>query len=140
LALQNIEFYRGFFDNAQRYCKVGGFVAIVINHPHFRIPRSSGWDIVKGNAKQVRWVSNYMNEQRIPITMNPGTREKQKVTWSFHVPLSTYVAEFAQRGFLIERLDEISSPKESVGRYAKRENTARAEIPLFMLLIAKKIR
>lgn len=140
LALQNIENYRGFFDNVEQYCKVGGFVAIVLNHPYFRIPRFSGWDITKGNGKQVRWVSNYASEQKIPITMNPGSKEKQTITWSFHVPLSTYINELSARGFVVEHMDELSSPKESVGKYAKRENTARAEIPLFMLLVARKIR
>jgi hypothetical protein len=37
-------------------------------------------------------------------------------------------------------MEEISSPKESQGKFAKRENTARNEIPLFMMLVFIKKR
>lgn len=140
LALQNIENYQGFFENVGKLVEKDGYVILTLNHPYYRIPRASGWEVLAGNSKQIRWVSNYLNVQKIPISMNPGTRSpaRQKVTWSFHVPLSAYITELAKAGFAVTEMHEIASPKESVGRYAKRENTAREEIPLFMILIAKK--
>lgn len=141
LALQNIEDFQGVFQNVGKYTKTGGSVLIVLNHPYFRIPRASGWEILPGSGKQIRWVSAYLREQKIPITMNPSerNRRRQKVTWSFHVPLSTYITKLSDLGFALTHLEEIASPKESAGKFAERENTAREEIPLFMILIAKKL-
>lgn len=142
LALQNIENYQGVFQNLGTFVENKGTVILVINHPYYRIPRSSGWDILAGNSKQVRWVSSYLLEKKIPINMNPSLRQrshKKVVTWSFHVPLSKYIEEFAKYGFAITHMDEVSSPKESVGRFADRENVAREEIPLFMILVAKRL-
>ncbi len=139
LALQNIENFRGVFDNIAEYLVQGGHFLVILNHPMFRIPRSSGWSIDPGNAKQVRWVSSYLREQKIPIVMNPGSeRGKHSTTWSFHVPLATYAEEFTKRGFSIIGLYEWASPKESDGKFADRENVARQEIPLFMALLVRK--
>jgi SAM-dependent methyltransferase len=141
LALQNVENYAGFFKNLSVLVEDKGSVVLVLNHPYYRIARNSGWEISSGNGKQVRWVSNYLNEQKIPITMNPGqkARSKQRVTWSFHVPLQLYIKELAKYGFAVTDMEEIASPKESEGRYAVRENTARQEIPLFMILVARRL-
>jgi hypothetical protein len=65
--------------------------------------------------------------------MNPGD-QKSEITWSFHVPLSVYINELSACGFSLRNIQEVSSPKESQGKFAKRENTARSEIPLFMLI------
>jgi hypothetical protein len=70
--------------------------------------------------------------------MHPG-QGSGPVTWSFHVPLSTYINVLAEKGFVLEHMEELSSPKESVGKYAKRENTARNEFPLFMVLVFAKL-
>ncbi len=141
LALQNIENYHGFFENVAKFVQKDGYVVLVLNHPYYRVPRSSGWDVLPGNGKQIRWVSAYLSEQKIPISMNPGAkgRGNQKVTWSFHVPLENYIKELSAHGFAVTEMQEIASPKESEGRFAKRENTAREEIPLFMLLVAKRV-
>lgn len=141
LALQNIENYQTFFQNAGRLVNPEGHIILVLNHPYYRIPRASGWEIFPGNKKQIRWVSNYLNEQKIPVSMTPGERSRSKrlITWSFHVPLSSYISELVKNGFVITEMQEIASPKESVGRNALRENVAREEIPLFMILVAKKV-
>jgi hypothetical protein len=41
-------------------------------------------------------------------------------------------------GFLIERIEEWVSPKKSEGGMAKVEDSARAEFPLFMAIVARK--
>jgi hypothetical protein len=45
----------------------------------------------------------------------------------------------ADNGFLIERIEEWVSPKKSEGVMAKVEDRARAEFPLFMAMVAKKV-
>lgn len=139
LALQNIENYKGFFDNIQSFLAPRGTLILAINHPYYRIPRFSGWEVESGNGRQKRWVSHYLSEQKIPIDMHPGTKQQKSTTWSFHVPLASYVDQMSRCGLAITMLREIASDKQSEGRYAKRENTARAEIPLFMILSAQKI-
>ncbi|MCC7303965.1 class I SAM-dependent methyltransferase [bacterium] len=141
LALQNIENYEVFFRNASQLVKKGGHLILALNHPYYRIPRSSGWEIFPGNKKQVRWVSSYLKVQKIPIVMTPGERShsKKQITWSFHVPLSIYITQLTKNGFIVTEMQEVASPKESVGKNAKRENIAREEIPLFMILVAKKV-
>lgn len=140
LALQNMEHYEGVFQNCAKHVRKGGSLMLVLNHPYYRIPRSTGWIVMQGNSKQVRWVSDYLKPKRIPITMNPGTKgRRQSVTWSFHVPLSHYVKCLSKYGFYIDNMEELVSSKESVGKFALRENVAREEIPLFMFLTAKKV-
>lgn len=140
LALQNIENYEGVINNCAKHIKKGGSLVLVLNHPYYRIPRASGWMVLQGNSKQVRWVSDYLKVKRIPITMNPGAKgRRQTVTWSFHVPLSHYIKSLSQNGFYVDGLEELVSSKESVGKFANRENIAREEIPLFMFLTAKKV-
>jgi hypothetical protein len=44
-----------------------------------------------------------------------------------------------ENGLVIEKIEEWISPKKSTGKMAKIEDTARAEFPLFMALIIKKL-
>ena len=137
LALQNIEFPDKAIANAARHLKPGGKLLIVLNHPTFRIPRQSGWGVNPENKLQYRWVSQYMSTLKIPIKMHPG-KHSGGLTWSFHQPLSAYSRYLADAGMAIELIEEWVSDKESEGRMAKSEDRARAEIPLFMAILAVK--
>ena len=138
LALQNIELARNVIQNAANYLKKGGQLVIVLNHPCFRIPRQSGWRIDEKSKQQQRFVNRYLSALKIPIDMNPGQQAKdQKVTWSFHHSLQDYSQMLEEAGFLIKKIEEWASNKESVGKAAKMENRARAEIPLFMAILAQ---
>ncbi len=140
LALQNMENPEGAIQNAASYLIPGGKLAIVLNHPSFRIPRQSGWGIDEKTKQQYRWVNRYSSPLKIPITMNPGqTNPKSGVqtTWSFHRPLADYVSMLSNAGFVITNLEEWSSDKESEGKVAKMENRARKEFPLFLTLVAE---
>ena len=75
---------------------------------------------------------------KIPINMHPGKGERGGLTWSFHEPLSAYSAHLKNAGFMIETIAEWASDKKSTSREKKREDTARAEIPLFMCIVATK--
>lgn len=140
LALQNIEQTENVLKNAANYLKKGGQLVIVLNHPCFRIPRQSGWGVDPANKQQHRFVNRYLSELKIPIEMNPSERNQSKtrnITWSFHHSLQDYSAMLQKAGFVIEKIEEWSSDKESVGKAAKMENRARAEIPLFMAISSR---
>lgn len=138
LALQNCEFPRNVFHEVANHLKPGGTFLIVVNHPYFRIPRLTAWGIDEHNKQQYRKVFRYASPQKIPITMHPG-QQTGPLTWSFHFPLSDYSTFLNQEGFMIDKIEEWTSDKESVGKASKMENRSRSEIPLFMGILAKKI-
>ncbi len=141
LALQNMENPEGAIQNAASYLVDGGKLAIVLNHPAFRIPRQSGWGIDEKTKQQYRWVNRYSTPLKIPIDMSPGQRGQKssgQTTWSFHRSLQDYVGMLVKAGFVITGLEEWSSDKESEGKAARMENRARKEFPMFLTLIAKK--
>lgn len=138
LALQNIEFPQKALAIATQYIASNGVLVLVINHPCFRIPRQSGWGIDEQNKLQYRRINRYLSPMSIPIDMNPGERSHTFQTWSFHFPLQDLSAYLKENDFVIEKIEEWSSDKESVGRAAKMENRGRSEIPLFMAIRARK--
>lgn len=137
LALQNIKDPKAVFENISNLLIANGYLLIVLNHPTFRIPRQSSWGIDDERKIQYRRVDKYMSPMEIPINMNPSDRNSEK-TMSYHYPLSYYSSILNDSGFLIEKIEEWTSDKESVGRASKMENRSRAEIPLFMAILAKK--
>jgi ubiquinone/menaquinone biosynthesis C-methylase UbiE len=136
LALQNVEDFSAVINNAAKHLKSGGQFLIVINHPYFRIPRQTSWGIDEKSKLQYRRVNMYMSPLKIPIDMGPGG--EHKLTWSFHNPLSAYSEALAKAGFTIAKVEEWVSDKESEGKAKKMENRSRAEIPLFMAILAEK--
>lgn len=139
LALQNVQNYKQVFINAANHLQSGGQFLIVMNHPHFRIPRQTDWGVDEQSKQQFRKVFRYMSPLEIPITMNPGSKnEKQKLTWSYHHSLADYSLALKEAGFMISEIQEWTSDKQSEGKAAKMENRARDEIPLFMALLCTK--
>lgn len=137
LALQNIENPALAIEKAARHLVPGGKLVIVLNHPAFRIPRQSSWEIDPKNKLQYRRVNRYMSPLKIPITMHPG-QGSGPLTWSFHEPISAYTKMLADNGLVIEDLEEWTSDKESAGRAARMENRSRSEFPLFLAILARK--
>lgn len=138
LALQNVGKWQSVLDNAKRYLKKEGRFFIVMNHPYFRIPRQTSWHIDDKKKLQSRLVDSYMSEQKIPIQTNPSMKTS-KVTFSYHFPLSSLSKELYKKGFMIQQIEEMISDKKSTGKKAKMENRARAEFPLFLCIVAKKM-
>ncbi|HXS14660.1 MAG TPA: class I SAM-dependent methyltransferase [Candidatus Saccharimonadales bacterium] len=137
LCLQNMEFPQNAIQNASEHLGKNGRFVLVLNHPAFRIPRQSGWGTGE-NKLQYRYENVYLSSQKIPITMHPGEMNSA-VTWSFHHPISFYVEALSENGFVIEKMEEWVSDKESVGKAAKMENRSRSEFPLFLTIVARKI-
>lgn len=142
LALQNMKNIAAVVSNLSRLLAPGGRVCIVLNHPTFRVPKSSSWGIDTENNVQYRRVDGYLSEQELLIDMAPGKKDAHKKTFtkSYHRPLQVYMKAFAKEGFAITKLEEwISHRKSEPGPWAKAENIARKEIPLFMCLVLRKL-
>lgn len=140
LAIQNIDPLGPVFVDAAHVLKTGGTLVITMNHPAYRQPRQSGWGWDEERKLQYRRVDTYMSEYEMPIIAHPGSAPHVK-TYSYHRPLSVYVNELAKHGFVIDALEEwVSNKTSDSGPRAKAENIARAEIPLFLGLRARKIR
>ncbi|MGR3973220.1 MAG: methyltransferase domain-containing protein [Candidatus Rhabdochlamydia sp.] len=140
LVTQNLESFEGAFHNSSTYLKEGGKFLIVLNHPCFRIPRQSAWGIDDQKKLQYRRMDRYMESLKIPIQTHPGSPKDSPLTYSFHHPLSTYTHALYTSGFVIEALEEWVSDKKSVGGKSGMENRARKEFPLFMAILARKIK
>jgi ubiquinone/menaquinone biosynthesis C-methylase UbiE len=139
LALQNVAEPEKALQNAAKHLQPGGILAIVLNHPCFRIPRQSHWGVDTEKKLQYRRVDLYLTELKIPVQAHPSQKQKSTTTWSFHRPLSAYSRYLTDAGFGILRIEEWTSDKKSTGKASRMENRARAEFPLFLTLICQKI-
>lgn len=138
LALQNVEDSAAVFRNIAVNLLPAGKAVVVINHPMFRIPRQTSWEIDEKQKMQYRRVNRYLSELKIPIDMTPGGGKRTN-TWSFHRPLSEYFNQIAKAGMAVTDLQEWVSDKQSMGSAKKMENLARQEFPLFMAMQLVKL-
>jgi ubiquinone/menaquinone biosynthesis C-methylase UbiE len=150
LALQNIKELNETVKEAARVLVKGGEFVIVLNHPCFRIPKSSAWGFDEKENVQYRRVDAYGRPFSVDIDMTPGISEKtdgvvQKsnkkiITKSFHRPLQEYVKALSGAEFVVTGLEEWISHKESQpGPRAKAEDAARKEFPMFLTIVARKV-
>jgi ubiquinone/menaquinone biosynthesis C-methylase UbiE len=139
LALQDIKDPLTLFQNASGHLKNLGTMILVMNHPAFRIPRQSSWNIDEKNKIQSRDIRGYMSSFEIPISVRPGQGEHSEQVVYHHHSLSAYSGFLRKAGFFIEEIEEWVSNKQSTGSKAKMENRARKEFPLFLCCICRKI-
>ncbi len=138
LAIQNIEDMVGTFAEAARVLKKGGHLVLVIMHPAFRMPEFSSWGYDEEKRVQYRRVDRYLSPNRSELLVHPG-KENSPVTVSYHRSLQDFSKALAQAGFAIARLEEwISHKKSGNGPRRVAEDRARTEIPLFMMIEARK--
>lgn len=140
LALQNLKRPDLAINNAAKHLKASGQLLLVINHPAFRVPRQSSWEIDPASKLQYRRLNRYLSPLEIPISVQPSKQAHSHVTWSFHLPIQDYFKFLKNAGFVITNLEEWVSDKVSEGKAAKAENFSRSEFPLFMAILATKIR
>jgi len=141
LALQNIDNVAGTLSECAKALKSGGRLIFVLNHPAFRIPKSSSWQFDEANAVQYRRIDSYMSDSQVKIDMTPGEKNesKKKNTVSFHRPLQSYFKALNKSGFAVTRLEEwISHKKSQAGPRGKEEDRMRKEIPMFLCVEAKR--
>lgn len=136
LALQNMPDLNSVIQECARVLRSGGRLVCVMNHPAFRIPKSSNWGWDEREHVLYRRVDKYLSEARVLIQMHPGDRPEE-TTVSFHRPLQIYFKSFSKHGFLVRRLEEwISNRKSQPGPRATGEDKARKEFPLFLCIEA----
>lgn len=136
LALQNIKKPFRVIKNLSKLIKKDGKVLLVINHPAFRIPKHTDWEVK--NQKQYRIEDNYMTPLEIAIESSPFDKKNNQISYSYHYPLSAYSEMLLDNGFYIEKMEEWISDKKSEGGMAIIEDRARAEFPLFLAILAIK--
>jgi len=137
LAIQNLLAPEKALQQASSALEPKGTLVIVMNHPCFRLPRQSHWGIDPTQKIQYRRIDRYLTPLKIPIQTHPGKQEVS-TTWSFHHPLSHYINWLGEADFVVTKMEEWISPKVSTGKYAKMENRARTEFPLFLAIKAEK--
>ena len=140
LAIQNIENMQGVFAEAWRVLKPGGRMILVLNHPVFRIPKRSSWGFDESQNTQYRRIDAYISSTTSKILMHPGQKESE-ATISYHRSLQEFFKALNKAKFAVSRLEEWNSHKKSQeGPRQKAEDTARKEIPLFMMIEATKLK
>lgn len=137
LALQNIENLAGVCKEARRVLKKGGRFVLVLNHPAFRVLKRSSWGFDEEAGVQYRRIDGYLSSAKIFVDMHPGKNAKTQ-TISYHRSLQDFFKALTNAQFAVTRLEEWTSHRTSErGPRQKAEDTARREIPLFMLLEAR---
>ncbi len=137
LSVQNLEQPASLFRHLSKVLVPRGRCVLVLNHPCFRIPRQSSWQVDASKKVQYRRLDQYMSPLKIPIQAHPGRGRASENTWSFHHPISAYSKWLYDAGFATELLEEWCSNKTSTGGAAKMENRSRAEFPLFLAIVAR---
>jgi len=140
LSLQNMKDQAAAIGQASKHLVPGGKLVVVLNHPCYRIPRQSRWDVDQQNRLQYRRVDRYKSPLEIPIVTHPGGADQGATTCSYHHPLESYFKWLHQAGLASELVEEWYSDKTSEGSntMTKAENRARSEFPLFLAISAFK--
>lgn len=139
LAIQNIQNIQDAFAEVGRVLVPNGRLVLVINHPAFRVPKRSSWGWDEKEKRQFRRVDGYLSGSTVPIVMHPGEK-KSESTISYHRSLQDFFKVINKNGFAVSKLEEwISHKKSGKGPRQKAEDIARKEIPLFLMIEAKKL-
>lgn len=134
LSIQDMDPLADVIKAATWALKPGGRMVILMTHPCFRVPRQSGWGFDEGRKLQYRRVDRYLTPLPVPMKQH-----ETGVTISFHRPLSDYVNTLSDYGMLVDRIEEIPAEDPLNKKQTKAEKMADAEIPLFLVLRARKI-
>lgn len=139
LALQNIEHLDAVCAEANRVLSSEGRMVLVLNHPTFRVLKHSSWGYDAQAQVQYRRVERYLSAKKVFVDMHPGKKGGPQ-TISYHRSLQDISKALYKSGFAISRLEEwISHRVSGKGPRQKAEDTARKEIPLFMMLEVCKV-
>jgi ubiquinone/menaquinone biosynthesis C-methylase UbiE len=138
LALQNMDNPLGCFKETYRLLNGAGKLVIVLNHPAFRVPSLSGWQVDRSKRVQMRTTTRYMSALKLPLKVHPSQGSKSPIAWAYHLPISGWIQLASKAGFQLTWMEEWCSDKRSEGSMADVEDRARAEIPLFCTMVFSK--
>ena len=116
LALQNLDVPDQMLLQASKHLRKGGQFLIVLNHPCFRIPRQTSWQVDTAKHCQYRRIDRYQSKLKILIRTHPSKKEKSGATYSFHYSLSDLSQFLYDGGLSIIRMEEWCSNKKSTGK------------------------
>jgi SAM-dependent methyltransferase len=132
LVLEHVDPLEPTIAEVARVLRRGGRFVLFLNHPLLQTP-GSGWVDDRELEEQYWRVGPYLPDDVGADEVAPG------VTLPFvHRPLSRYVNALAQRGLLIEHMDEPAPPAGFVARAPEYEQAA--TIPRLLVLVARKRR
>ncbi|BAS26792.1 hypothetical protein LIP_0935 [Limnochorda pilosa] len=114
LSLQDMDPLEAALDSAAWALKPEGRIVRLMTHPCFRVARQSGWAWDANRELQFRRVDRYLTPLAVPVRPLPGG--KPGAIHSFHRPLQAYCNELARLGFLIDRLIEMPTTRQALGR------------------------
>jgi ubiquinone/menaquinone biosynthesis C-methylase UbiE len=139
LALQNMERIETVFKEVARVLRPAGRFVAVINHPAYRINKRSSWGYDEALQLQYRRVDGYLTPSKASIEMRPGSKASV-TTVSFHRSLQDHMKALRGAGFVVTRLEEWISHRQSEdGPRKKAEDAARKEFPLFLAFEVKRM-
>ncbi|EPP35557.1 methyltransferase domain protein, partial [Chlamydia ibidis] len=138
LSLQNMQNPELAIANTASLLKDGAKFFLVLNHPCFRIPRVSSWGYDESKKLIFRRLDRYLSPLKVPIVAHPS-KSDSATTVSFHFPLAYWAQSLFKHNFVINNIQEWTSPKISAGKRAKAENFSRKEFPLFLLIACTKL-
>lgn len=138
LSLQNMEHLLPPLQNAALNLQPNGTLLLILNHPCYRIPRQSSWEVDEPHKLLYRRINRYLTPLKIPIQAAPSKGHASASTFSFHFSLHDLFQALNTSHFSVTHLEEWVSPKKSTGAHARMEDRARSEFPLFLALLAKK--
>jgi SAM-dependent methyltransferase len=130
LVLEHVAALDATFDEVARVLVPGGRFLVFLNHPLLQTP-GSGWidDQVLDPPEQYWRVGAYLSEQVTVEQVDAAVRLP-----FFHRPLGRYVNGMAERGMLLERMEEPAPPAELLA--LDPVHAGAAEIPRLLMLRA----
>lgn len=130
LVLEHVEPFEPAIDEIARVLRPNGVFVLFLNHPLLQAPES-GWvdDHILG--EQYWRIGPYLPDDESLEEVAPGVRLP-----FMHRPLSRYINVMADRGLLVEHMDEPAPPPGFVARAP--EYAEAAAIPRLLVLRARK--
>jgi SAM-dependent methyltransferase len=135
LSLQSMERPAVVLRNIAGALRPGGRLVIALYHPCFRIPGSASWGWDPGDRIRFRRVDRYLTPHRGEGEPAPERGQFERPP-EFHWPLERLFRALRSAGFAV--VDLVEPPGEVAGEGRGEGVRAAREIPLFLILLARK--